>query len=48
MWLIVYIDQRGITTHHDYKPTTKKEALGVGDELTRDHVAQFFRVQRIK
>lgn len=48
MWLIIYIDDKGLTTHHEYKPRTKQEALQVGDELTRDHVAQFFRVQRIK
>jgi len=47
-WMVVYLDSRGRTIIHDYKPVRKEEALLVGDELTRDHVAQFFRVQRCK
>jgi len=31
---------------HDYEPNDRDEALRVGDELTRDGVADFFRVVR--
>lgn len=48
MWLIIYIDENGVTTHHNFRPSTKEEALTIGYELTRDNVAQFFRIHRLK
>jgi hypothetical protein len=47
MFAIIYIDSRGKQVVHDYRPTTRAEALGVGHELTRDFVAQFFKVIRL-
>ena len=32
---------------HDYAPEKKEEALGVGNELVRDKVASFFRIDRL-
>ena len=45
MFRIIYVKD-GRTHIHDYKPPTKEQALGVGHELTRDFVADFFKVQR--
>lgn len=45
MFIVEYIKD-GQEFMHDYKPGTKEEALGVGHELTRDGVADYFRVRR--
>lgn len=46
MWQIVYIKDGKIHIH-DFKPATRDAAFGVGHELTRDFVADFFKVQRV-
>jgi hypothetical protein len=43
MWQVIYIKDGDIIVH-DYRPATRAEALGVGHELCRDGVADFFRV----
>lgn len=45
VFLVVYVKD-GKQFIWDYKPSTLDEALRVGHELTRDYVADFFRVQR--
>ncbi len=43
---ILTLVKDGAAKVHDYKPTTEKEANGVGNELVRDKVADFFRVDK--
>lgn len=48
MFVILYMPQgRGQLVAHSYQPKTLAEALGVGHELTRDGVADSFKVIRI-
>lgn len=42
-WMVVCVKD-GVETIHSYMPETKQEALGVGDELVRDFVADSFKV----
>lgn len=45
-FFVICYKSDGLKWVHDYAPTTKFEALGVGHELTRDYVCVSFKVIR--